>query len=389
MAEAAERARAEAAARAEVARRAAAEAAANARAEARAAFIAFAARACANLGVHFGHGFRGCLGCRPAFGHRPALSRRFGLGGDLCLFGGLALGRGLGFGFGPCPFSSLRCRLAFGLGSGRRVGSCPFSGDRRCLAFGRCSGLRGSFHLFSGLALVIRTAQAPPLQERLVGSRHRNRCDRGRLTDRISGERPAAAFPGAARRRRHLVCRALRRPRADRDHRCSSTRGTAAAAAAPAAPSADRVQTGTTAASVPAAPPPAAAAPAAPDPSAAAAQMPTVEVREVQNRLRAMGFNPGPVDGSVGPLTENAAKQYQRARGLEVTGAVDRNLLAELRQETPPPRRYSGNSYASNTAAAQRRPRNDFERFPRQPRQAVPVIGIQIRPRARSRGARR
>jgi peptidoglycan hydrolase-like protein with peptidoglycan-binding domain len=154
-----------------------------------------------------------------------------------------------------------------------------------------------------------------------------------------------------------------------------------------AAPSTDRVQTGTTAAPAPAAPPPAAAAPAAPDPSAAAAapaapdpsaaaavpaapnpstaatQMPTAEVREVQSRLRAMGFNPGPVDGSVGPLTENAAKRYQRARGLEVTGAVDRNLLAQLRQETPPPQRYSGNSYASNTAAAPRRPRNDFNDF--------------------------
>jgi hypothetical protein len=43
---------------------------------------------------------------------------------------------------------------------------------------------------------------------------------------------------------------------------------------------------------------------------------------------------------------------------LEVTGAVDRNLLAQVRQETPPPRRY-----ASNTAAAHRRPRNDFNDF--------------------------
>jgi peptidoglycan hydrolase-like protein with peptidoglycan-binding domain len=149
-----------------------------------------------------------------------------------------------------------------------------------------------------------------------------------------------------------------------------------------AAPSADRVQTETTAAPAPAAaapaaaaqavpdssvaaasPPPAAAARAAPDPSAAAAQMPTAEVRDVQGRLRAMGFNPGPVDGIVGPLTESAAQQYQRARGLDVTGAVDRNLLAQLRQETPPPQRYSGNRYASNTAAAQRRPRNDFDDF--------------------------
>ncbi len=148
------------------------------------------------------------------------------------------------------------------------------------------------------------------------------------------------------------------------------------------APSAQRVQSGTTAAPAPAAPPPTATAPAvpdtsaaaapptpataarvAPDPSAAAAQMPTAEVREVQGRLRAMGFNPGPADGVVGPLTENAAQQYQRARGLEATGAVDRNLLAQLRQETPPPRRYSGNSQASSTAVAHRRPRNDFDDF--------------------------
>lgn len=151
-------------------------------------------------------------------------------------------------------------------------------------------------------------------------------------------------------------------PAADR---VQSAPGAAPAPAAPppAGPPADRVQTGTNAAPAPAAPPPAAAAPAAPHPSAAPAQMPTVEVREVQGRLRAMGFNPGPVDGQVGPLTENAAKQYQRARGLEVTGAVDRNLLARLRQEAPPPRRYSGNGPASNTAAAQRRPRNDLDDF--------------------------
>lgn len=150
----------------------------------------------------------------------------------------------------------------------------------------------------------------------------------------------------------------------------------------PAAPSTDRVQAETTAAPAPtapppaaaaqavpdssvaaAAPPPAAAAQAAPDPSAAAAQMPTAAVREMQGRLRAMGFNPGPVDGIVGPLTESAAQQYRRARGLEATGAVDGSLLAQLRQETPPPQRYSGTRYASNTAAAPRRPRNDFEEF--------------------------
>lgn len=148
-----------------------------------------------------------------------------------------------------------------------------------------------------------------------------------------------------------------------------------------AAPSPDRVPAGTTTAPAPAAPPPAAAAQAVPDsdvaavappPAAAAqatpdpsaaAQMSSTAVREMQGRLRAMGFNPGPVDGIVGPLTENAAQQYRRARGLEATGAVDGSLLAQLRQEPPPPQRYSGTRYASNTAAAPRRPRNEFEEF--------------------------
>ena len=35
-----------------------------------------------------------------------------------------------------------------------------------------------------------------------------NRCDRGRRAGRLSGEQPAAASPGAARRRRHLIRRA-------------------------------------------------------------------------------------------------------------------------------------------------------------------------------------
>ena len=244
-AEAAERARVEEKARAKVERRAAAEAAANTRAEAREA--SFHRLRCTRLcqsGVHFGNGF---LGCRPATTPPPlsasaaAFARSAALRSAAALVSAsvpalgslryrLALGRCHGLRGNIRLFSG----LAFGLGSGRRVGPCPFGGDRCRLAFGRCPGLR-IFHLFGGLALVIHaahdgagTAQAPPLQERLAGSRHRNRCNRGRRTDWLSGERPAAASPGVARRRRHLVRRALRRQRADRDHRCSSTLGTAA-----------------------------------------------------------------------------------------------------------------------------------------------------------------
>jgi peptidoglycan hydrolase-like protein with peptidoglycan-binding domain len=77
-------------------------------------------------------------------------------------------------------------------------------------------------------------------------------------------------------------------------------------------------------------------APAAPPPSAPnPGQLAAAEVMELQSRLRAVGFNAGPIDGSAGPLTVQAVRQYQQARRLAPTGTVDRELLAKLRQERP------------------------------------------------------
>jgi len=106
-----------------------------------------------------------------------------------------------------------------------------------------------------------------------------------------------------------------------------------------------------------------AAAPEAPAPR----PLVFAEVRELQRRLRAAGFDPGPLDGSAGPTTTNAARQYQRARGLAVSGEADYDLLARLREERasapppppPPPRR----SYATATAPPPPRQRNDFLDF--------------------------
>jgi peptidoglycan hydrolase-like protein with peptidoglycan-binding domain len=74
------------------------------------------------------------------------------------------------------------------------------------------------------------------------------------------------------------------------------------------------------------------------------------EIREIQVKLRSFGFNPGPVDGVAGRMTERAAQRYQQERGRQQTGTVDRELLEQLRQdptpppmrttERPPPRRY-------------------------------------------------
>jgi hypothetical protein len=60
------------------------------------------------------------------------------------------------------------------------------------------------------------------------------------------------------------------------------------------------------------------------------------EAREVQARLRSFGFNPGPVDGVPGAMTEGAAMHYQQNRGQPQTGKVDRELLEQLRQDPAP-----------------------------------------------------
>jgi peptidoglycan hydrolase-like protein with peptidoglycan-binding domain len=61
-------------------------------------------------------------------------------------------------------------------------------------------------------------------------------------------------------------------------------------------------------------------------------------VRRAQIQLRALGFEPGTVDGALGPQTEAAVREYQRAYRLPQTGTLDeatlRSLLPEMRQSS-------------------------------------------------------
>jgi Putative peptidoglycan binding domain len=57
------------------------------------------------------------------------------------------------------------------------------------------------------------------------------------------------------------------------------------------------------------------------------------EVMEIQTRLKAVGLNPGPLDGVVGGQTASAIKEYEAAKGKPSTGKPDRDLLKQLRQE--------------------------------------------------------
>jgi peptidoglycan hydrolase-like protein with peptidoglycan-binding domain len=59
-------------------------------------------------------------------------------------------------------------------------------------------------------------------------------------------------------------------------------------------------------------------------------------VRALQRRLRALGHQPGPVDGLYGPLTEAAVERLQREGGLSVDGIVGPRTRRVLNAESPP-----------------------------------------------------
>ena len=47
-------------------------------------------------------------------------------------------------------------------------------------------------------------------------------------------------------------------------------------------------------------------------------------VRDLQAALKALGQDPGPIDGTFGAQTETAVKQFQQQRGIPVDGIVGR-----------------------------------------------------------------
>jgi peptidoglycan hydrolase-like protein with peptidoglycan-binding domain len=54
-------------------------------------------------------------------------------------------------------------------------------------------------------------------------------------------------------------------------------------------------------------------------------------VRELQVRLRTVGYEPGPIDGLFGPMTEGAVRSFQRAHGLAADGVVGPRTDSALR----------------------------------------------------------
>ena len=56
----------------------------------------------------------------------------------------------------------------------------------------------------------------------------------------------------------------------------------------------------------------------------------TAVATDVQSALADMGYYRGPIDGIIGPMTRQAIEDYQRDRGLVVSGRINRALLESL-----------------------------------------------------------
>ena len=61
-------------------------------------------------------------------------------------------------------------------------------------------------------------------------------------------------------------------------------------------------------------------------------------IRQAQIALRDAGFEPGRIDGMMGPKTQSALRQFQAAQGLPQTGRLDATTQKELMAaQTPQP----------------------------------------------------
>jgi len=68
-------------------------------------------------------------------------------------------------------------------------------------------------------------------------------------------------------------------------------------------------------------------------PSSAATQSQATSsgvIRQAQEKLKAAGHDAGPADGIMSVKTQQALKDYQKAKGMEQTGLLDQRTLAAL-----------------------------------------------------------
>jgi len=67
------------------------------------------------------------------------------------------------------------------------------------------------------------------------------------------------------------------------------------------------------------------------------------ETRQIQTALKQAGFEPGPIDGMMGPMTMTALRNYQSHNGLQVTGTLTQETRSALMEGASTTTRTSQN----------------------------------------------
>jgi peptidoglycan hydrolase-like protein with peptidoglycan-binding domain len=64
--------------------------------------------------------------------------------------------------------------------------------------------------------------------------------------------------------------------------------------------------------------------------SSASGQYSREDVKSVQEALKQKGMNPGPIDGVMGPQTQQALRAFQRSQNIQQTGQLDSSTASAL-----------------------------------------------------------
>jgi hypothetical protein len=114
------------------------------------------------------------------------------------------------------------------------------------------------------------------------------------------------------------------------------------------------------------------------------------DVREVQNQLIALGFDPGPADGQAGPATIAAAQQYDQSRGGSGQVSIDAELLARLKADSGPRLTYDQVAARSQSRARSQAqssaPAAASNQFGNVVQQIAPILGAVIANSNNNRG---
>ena len=101
-------------------------------------------------------------------------------------------------------------------------------------------------------------------------------------------------------------------------------------------------------------------------------------IREVQNQLIALGFDPGAADGQAGPVTVAAAQQYDQSRGGSGRVSIDSALLARLKADTAPRLTYDQVAARSQSRSEAQAPASAANQIGSVVQQLAPLIGAVV-----------